>query len=166
MSRIQEAMAAVFDDVDGVLAEVAAMAGEALEFNRGETTRLKGEIADADKMLAGLTRLLIDPEIEALAKRSLSRQIAECESRRESLREALASVAVQAVDDMDALMAASRQAFAEAKANFAGLMTPAQVNRFVAEVVGPMRVMRDGTVGQNDNTPRVETLGAVPIEGG
>src|SRR5688572_26094443 len=105
-------------------------------------------------MLAGLTRVLVDPEIDPLAKRSISRQIAECEGKQESLRQALEGVAVQAVDDLDELMAACRQAFLEAKANFAGLMTPAQVNRFVAEVVGPMVVSPDGSVRQNDTAHR------------
>lgn len=165
IARIQAAMTAVFDDMDGVLEEVAAMAAEALESNRTESSRLKAEIAEADKMLAGLTRVLVDPEIEPLAKRSISRQIAECEEKREGLRQALEGVAVQAVDDMDDLMADCRQAFLEAKANFAGLMTPAQVNRFMAEVVGPMVVSPDGSIRQNDNAHRDDSLWAAPIAG-
>lgn len=164
MARIQAAMSAVFDDMDGVLDEVATMAQEALELNRSESTRIGREIAEIDKTLADLTRLLVDPEIEKLAKRSISRQIAEHEAKREDLRGALDSVATQAVSDMDDLMTDCRQAFLEAKANFAGLMSPAQMNRFVAEVVGPMVVHPDGQVVQKETAP--ESLVAAGIAGG
>ncbi len=165
LARIQAAMAAVFDDMDGVLAEVAAMAGEALESNRSESARLKGEIAYLDRTVIGLGRLLADPEIEPLAKKSLARQLAEHEGKRECLQGALQAVTVQVVDDMDELMADCRRAFLEAKENFAGLMMPAQVNRFVADVVGPMVVSPDGNIRQNDNAHRDESLWAAPIAG-
>lgn len=165
MARIQGAMSAVFEDMDAVLDEVAVMAREALELNRNESTRLKAEMAEIDKSLAGLSRVLVDPDIEPLAKRSIARQLAEHEQKRESLRGALESVAVQAVEDMDELMASSRQAFMEAKANFAGLMSPAQVNRFVAEVVGPMLVLPDGSVVQKPTVPKDESLGTAGIAG-
>ncbi len=165
MVRVQAAMSAVFEDMDGVLDEVAAMSREALELNRTESGRLKAGIAEADKMLAGLTRVLVDPDIDPLAKRSISRQIAEHEAKREDLRRNLDAVAIQAVDDMDDLMAACREAFLEAKANFAGLMNPAQVNRFIAEVVGPMLVLPDGNIVQKPTAPKDESLGAVKVAG-
>lgn len=164
LARVQEAMSAVFDDMDGVLDEVAAMAGEALEANRSETTRLKGEIAEADKYVGNLTRLLADPDIEAGAKKAIARQLAEHEGKREELRQALEAVAVQSVADMDDLMADCRQAFLEAKTNFAGLMTPAQINRFIAEVVGPMTVLPDGRVVQKE-TAATEKVAAAGIAG-
>lgn len=70
-------MSAVFGDMDGVLDEAAAMAGEAQEANRSETARLKSEIAEADKFVGNLTRLLADPDIEAGAKKAVARQLAE-----------------------------------------------------------------------------------------
>ncbi|GMU39069.1 MAG: hypothetical protein AMXMBFR22_32600 [Phycisphaerae bacterium] len=165
MARIQEAMSAVFDDMDGVLDEVAAMAGEALEANRTETARLKGEIAETDKFVANLTRVLVDPDIEAGAKKAVARQLAEQEAKREELRKALEGVAVQAALDMDHLMADCRQAFLEAKENFAGMMSPAQVNRFVAEVVGSMTVLPDGRVVQKETAATGE-VAAAGIAGG
>lgn len=165
MARVQDAMSAVFDDMDGVLDEVAAMASEALEANRSESARLKGEIAEADRFIGNLTRLLADPDIEAGAKKAIARQLAEHEGKREELRQALEAVAVQAALDMDDLMADCRQAFVEAKENFAGLMTPAQVNRFVAEVVGPMTVLPDGRVVQKE-TATTEEVVAAGIAGG
>lgn len=164
LARVQEAMSAVFDDMDGVLDEVAAMAGEALEANRSETTRLKGEIAEADKYVGNLTRLLADPDIEAGAKKAIARQLAEHEGKREELRQSLEAVAVQSVADMDDLMADCRQAFLEAKTNFAGLMTPAQINRFIAEVVGPMTVLPDGRVVQKEAATTGKVV-AAGIEG-
>lgn len=54
----------------------------------------------------------------------------------------------QAVDDMDELMADCRRAFLEAKADLARLMTPAQVNRLVAEAVGALERLPDASVRQ------------------
>ena len=151
--------------MNGVLHEVATMARETLDLNRSESGRLKAEIVEVDKAIAGLTRVLIDPDIEAMAKKSIARQVAECEVKREQLREALEGVAVKAVENMDDLMADCRQAFLEAKDNFAGLMSPAQINRFIAEVVGPMVVMPDGRIIPKEKASKVETLEAVTIAG-
>lgn len=165
VARIQEAMSAVFDDVDGVLDEVMAMSQEALEQNRVESERLKGEIAEADKFVANLTRLLVDPDIEAGAKKAIARQLSEHEAKRDGLRQALEAVAVQTVADMDDLMADCRQAFREAKANFASLTTHSQFNRFVADVIGPMAVLPDGRVVQKEAVLTAETMRTAGIEG-
>lgn len=148
LGRARTAMSAVFDDIDGELDEAAAMVGEALEVNRTETARLKGEIAEADKFVGNLTRLLADPDIEAGAKNAVARQLAEHDAKREELRLALEAVAVRALANADGLMADCRRAFLEAKANFAWLMINAEINRFIAEVVGPMTVLPDGRIVQ------------------
>lgn len=74
-ARIQNAMTAVIDDVDGLLKVVAVMAAAALESNRVETSRLEGEFAEAEKMPAGLTRLTVDPATEPLPKKSVVRKL-------------------------------------------------------------------------------------------
>lgn len=165
LARIQTAMAAVFDDMDGVLDEVMAMSRDALELNRSESSRLKGEIAETDRMLAGLSRLLVDPEIETGAKKAIARQLSEHEAKRDGLRQALDAVAIQAVADMDDLMADCRQAFLEAKSNFAGLMSPSQINRFVADVIGPMAVLPDGRVAQKEAVLTAEAIRTAGIAG-
>jgi uncharacterized protein (DUF885 family) len=165
MARVQAAMSAVFEDMDGVLDEVAAVATESLKANRSETARLQAQIAEVEKLIAGMTRLLVDPEIEALAKKSVARQLAEHEAKREGLRQAMETVAIQSVTDMDALMADCRRAFLEAKENFAGLMNPTEINRFIADVVGPMVVLPDGRVVQKEAAPEAEALGAAGIAG-
>ena len=165
LARIQTAMAAVFDDMDGVLDEVMAISREALELNRSESARLKGEIAETDKMLAGLSRLLVDPEIEAGAKKAIARQLSEHETKRDQLRQALEAVVVQSVSDMDDLMADCRQAFLEAKAKFASLMSPSQFNRFVADVIGPMAVLPDGHIAQKEAVLTAEAIRTAGIAG-
>lgn len=165
MDRIQAAMSAVFDDMDGVLDEVMAMSREATELNRTESARLTGEIGETEKLIAGMTRLLMDPEIEAGAKKAIARQLTEREAKRDGLRQALDAVAIQAVADMDELMADCRQAFLEAKANFAGLMSPSQFNRFVADVIGPMAVLPDGRVVQKEAVLNAESLKTAGIAG-
>jgi site-specific DNA recombinase len=151
MDRVTRAMTAMFDDVDAVLGEAAAMAKEVLDLNRNESDRLKAQIAEQDKLLTGLSRVLIDPDIEPLAKKSIARQMAEAEGKREQLRQTLESVAVQAVVNSDNLLADVRRAFLEAKQNFAGLLTPPQLNRFIEEVAGPMLILSDGSVVQKND---------------
>lgn len=165
LARIQAAMTAVFDNMDGVLDEVMAMSREALELNRSESSRLKGEIAEADKMLAGLSRLLVDPEIEAGAKKAIARQLSVHDTKRDQLRQALEAVAVQSVSDMDELMTDCRQAFLEAKTNFASLMTQTQINRFVADVIGPMAVLPDGRIAQKEAVLTAEAMRTAGIAG-
>ena len=99
-------------------------------------------------MLVGLSRILIDPDIEPLAKKSIARQMAEAEGKREQLREALEAVAVRGIANSDDLLKDVRRAFLEAQQNFAGLLTPPRLNRFIEEVAGPMLIMSDGAVVQ------------------
>lgn len=165
LARIQAAMTAVFDDMDGVLDEVMAMSQEALEANRNESSRLKGELAESDKRVAGFTRLLFDPDIEAGAKKAVARQLSEEEAKRDSVRQAMDALAVQAVSDMDDLMADCRQAFLEAKANFTGLMSPTQINRFVADVIGPLAVLPDGRIAQKEAVLTAEAMRTAGIAG-
>lgn len=158
-------MAAVFDYMDGVLDEVMAMSQEALEENRNESSRLKGEVAESDKLIAGFTRLLVDSDIEAGAKKAIARQLSEAEAKRDTLRQSLDALAVQAVADMDELMADCRQAFLEAKANFASLMTASQMNRFIADVIGPMAVLPDGRIAQKEAVLTAEAMRTAGIAG-
>ncbi len=165
LARVQGAMTAVFEDMDGVLAEAASLARESLDLNRSESTRLKAEIAEIDKHLTSLARVLVDPEIEAAAKRSIFRQIAAHETKREELTKALGTVAADAVTDMDDLLADCRQAFLEAKANFAQVMTATELNRFIGEVVGPMAVLPNRQVVQKEAAPITEAMRAAGIAG-
>lgn len=165
LARIQAAMAEVFNDMDGVLDEVMAMSQEALEENRNESSRLKGESADLDKLIGGFTRLLVDPDIESGAKKAIARQLSEAEAKRDTLRQSLDALAVQAVADMDELMADCRQAFLEAKANFTSLMTPSQMNRFVADVIGPMAVLPDGRIAKKEAVLTAEAMRTAGIAG-
>ena len=71
--------------------------------------------------------------------------------KREQLREALEAVAVRGIANSDDLLADVRSAFLEARQNFAGLLTPPQLNRFIEEVAGPMLVLPDGRVVQKND---------------
>ncbi len=172
MRRVTAAVQAVFDDADGVLAEALTVARETLELNRSESNRLRTEVADLDKRLTGLSRLLVDPDIEPMAKRSVARQMAEAEAERETFQLAMEAVAARAMTDADDLAADVRQALSEVRANIAGMATPALLNRFVEEVVGPMLVRKDGTVVQKESVsenkaaPTTKVMGAASIAGG
>ena len=49
-------------------------------------------------------------------------------------------------DTIDGLAEAVQQAFAEARESFAAIATPLEMHEFVEQVIGPMALLRDGTV--------------------
>jgi DNA invertase Pin-like site-specific DNA recombinase len=101
--------------------------------------------------------------------RRMAKREGECGNRttvREDRLVARIQAAMAAVfDDMDDLMADCRQAFLEAKANFASLMTPSQMNRFVADVIGPMAVLPDGRIAQKEAVLTAEAMRTAGIAG-
>lgn len=143
---ITEAFKHVFDDAESIIAEATAEAQELMRSNRQESVRIKGQLAEIDKEIAGLTRLLVDPDMDALAKKAIMRQVGELETRRESLHAAMAEMADDAGETTERLAAEVRRAFDEARDSFNGILTPLQMHEFAEEVIGPMTLLRDGRV--------------------
>lgn len=114
--------------------------------SREESARVKSQLAEIDKEIAGLTRLMVDPDMEAPARKALIRQMSELETRREGLHGAVGEMLEDANDTIGGLAEAVQQAFAEARESFAAIATPLEMHEFVAQVVGPLTLQRDGTV--------------------
>jgi len=118
------------------------------------TTLKDGEL---DRKIGSMTRLLVDPDIDATAKRAVSRQVGELEAQRERLQDAVAQLANEANDNTARLAGAVRQALAEAQESLAAVATPAEMRDFIEQYVGPMVLKPDGEIerrdAENDTTP-------------
>ncbi len=93
--------------------------------------------AQLDKKIGSMTRLLVDPDIDAAAKRAVSRQVGELEAERERLQQTVAELAADAHDHTGRLAAAVRQALTEAQESLATVATPTEMRDFLERYVGP-----------------------------
>jgi hypothetical protein len=136
-----------------VLTEIKKGTGDAVEeaqkqldFNRGQVSRIQADVKELDQSIGRLTRLLTDAEIDPVAKRAISRQLGDFELKRDALNQAMTRTAQSANDDLDEFIHAVRQAVAEVKASLTAAVTPAKLNRFVEDWIGPIRVDGDGSL--------------------
>ena len=143
---ITSAFEEVFDDADGIIAEALAEAERMVGSSREESARVKAQLADIDRQIGALTRLLIDPELDGAAKKALGRQMGELETQREGLHGAVAEMLDEAHGTTEGLAHQVRQAFAEARGAFDAIATPLEIHEFVEQVVGPLTLRHDGTV--------------------
>ncbi len=148
LAIIQSDYAELFDDSKSVISEAVREAKELSKDQQGRVVGLKAEIAAIDKQLSHKMRLLDDPDIEAGAKRAISRAISELDSQREQLIPAMAQLAKEAGENTDKLAKAVEQALAEARVSLGRISTPAEFNRWVSRFVGPFVVGNDGDIKQ------------------
>ena len=153
----------LFEDADSLIEEATAEAKTLVRKNRGEARRIGGQLADIEKKVTSLTRLLCDPEIDPAAKKAISRQLGEQEAERERLQKATSELAEQASDGTERLAGAVRQALDEAKASLASAATTAELREFVDRWVGPMVLRPDGTVEKR--TPATEGSSEAGVKG-
>jgi len=143
----------VFADTESIVEEAIEEARRLATSNREELQRLRGKIGELDKKIGTMTRLLVDPDIDATAKRAVSRQMGELEAERESLQNAVAELAADANDNTARLASAVRQALAEAQESLAAVATPTEMRDFVEQYVGPMFLTLDGQILRKEDDP-------------
>jgi len=136
----------VFSDTEAIIVEATAEAERMMASNKEEATSIKRQLAELDNEVASLMRLLIDPDIDSRAKQAISRQIGDLEARREQLHGAASTLVDKADDAVGQLGQAVRQAFGEAKESLGDIATPLEMHEFVEKFVGPMTLLRDGSV--------------------
>ena len=66
-------LASIFDDTDAIVREAATEARQIMGTKRNHAARLKQQIVDLNEQSSQLVRLLTDPDIEAMAKKTISR---------------------------------------------------------------------------------------------
>ena len=153
----------VFEDADSIIEEATEEARRLMRKNRGEVRRIGRQLAEIEKKVASLTRLLCDPDIEPAAKKAISRQLGEQEAERERLQKATSELAEEADDGTERLAAAVRQALDEAKESLASAATSAELREFVDRWVGPMVLKPNGTVVER--TPATEVASEAGVKG-
>jgi hypothetical protein len=143
---LRQAFDFAFEDTDSLIADAVKEAQKQLDFNRGQVAQIQGDVATLDQSIGRLTRLLTDPDIDPVAKRAISRQLGDLELKRDSLQQAIVRSAHAANDDMDEFIHAVRQAVSEAKNSLSDAVSPAKLNRFVEDWIGPIRVDANGSL--------------------
>ena len=165
MERIKRTYEEVFADADSIIEDAIEEARKLMQSNRGELQRVRGQIGELDKKIGSMTRLLVDPDIDATAKRAVSRQVGELEAERERLQNAVAELANDANDNTARLAGAVRQALTEAQESLATVTTPTEMRDFIEQYVGPMVLRPDGRIERKDVETPAETQTA-PAEAG
>jgi hypothetical protein len=143
----------LFDNVDTLVEEVLREARKLADANRNEVQRVRGQIAEIDRKIGPMTRLLADPDIDATAKKAVSRQLGELEVGRERLLALSVELAEQANQDTERLARSVRKALDEARETLATAATPTELREFIEQFVGPMVLRPDGTVAQKQPAP-------------
>jgi site-specific DNA recombinase len=136
----------VFEDTESLIAEAVKEAQKQLDFNRGQVNRIQSDVKELDQSIARLTRLLTDSDVDPIAKRAISRQLGDTETKRESLQQAMTRAAQASNDDLDEFIHSVRQAIGEVKEALTDAISPAKLNRFVEDWIGPIRVDYDGSL--------------------
>ncbi|HPP28892.1 MAG TPA: recombinase family protein [Phycisphaerae bacterium] len=150
MDRIKATYQEVFADADSIIEDAIEEARKLVQSNRDQLQRVRGQIGELDKRIGSMTRLLVDPDIDATAKRAVSRQVGELEAQRERLQNAMAELASDANDNTARLAAAVRQALTEAQESLATVATPTEMRDFIEQFVGPMVLTADGEIVRKD----------------
>jgi len=131
---------------DKVIAAAMKIGLQRMDSGRAEAAQLRGEVKALEDRNKRLTGLLLDPEIDSVAKRTISRQMAENEEQREKIEGRLAQVADSSSEGNDKLVRAVRVAYREARESLSKIASPTHLNRFVETYIGPMSVTEQGLV--------------------
>ncbi len=161
MQQISEAFAAVFDDTDAIVKEAVRRAEEVVATNKQESGRLRQELRAVIKECDTCIRLLSDAEIEPMAKKAISRKLGEYEAKRDRLQASLDGLTESANDNTERLALTIRRLLDEARVSFSNIASPIQLNAFVREHLGEVRVGADGVLSPFSKEPE-QSLGFVP----
>ena len=136
----------MFADAEGIIAEATAEAQRMMNSSKAEAGRIKSQLGEVDGEISSMTRLLLDPQMEAGARKAIIRQLGALEARRDRLHDASAALLDRADEVVGRVGDAVRRAFREAKESLASVATPLELHEFVEEFVGPIALQRDGTI--------------------
>jgi len=142
-----QALALVFDDTDAIVREAAAQARKIMGAKRNSAARLQQQITELDQHSKHLVQLLTDPDIEAIAKKTISRQLGETEMQREQLQAAMQDTCNDRAAERLAIVIQS--VLAEAKEVFQAA-SPAQINQLLEQFMGPVILQPNGHLAQKN----------------
>jgi len=151
IARITQTFDVLFQETDSIIEDAIEEARKLLDSNRDEAKRIRGQLAEADRKIGSLTRLLMDPDIGMAAKKAISRQLGEEEADRDRLQQAISELADRANDSTGRLAGAVRQALVEARQSLDAVATGVELRDFVERWVAPMVLRQDGSIAQRES---------------
>ena len=89
---------------------------------------------------------MIHPDIDATAKKSLSRQLGGREAKRERFQRGISELTEQANDNTERLAGAVRQALIEARESLDAIVTGSELREIVEQFIGSMVLQSDGSI--------------------
>lgn len=120
----------------------------------------------------GMTRLLVDPDLDKMAKEMVARQLSEMGAKRTGLQAAVDTLAEKANISTERTLETIREGLEDAKKCFGAIQTPAQLHAFIERFVGPSVARSDGTLmarvenegGTGNNSSASSTVAATGFE--
>ena len=116
---------------------------------------------DAHREIVKRLSQLDEDDLPVEAHRAILCKMAEVETRREWYQNALNGLGDEANDSSPRLADAVRKVFEQTREQFETIATPARLNEFLREQVGPMVVKSDCRIHQKRQPPACGTLAAV-----
>ena len=145
LESLQLACAAAFSDIEQIVTMAMGDATAVANRIKADADRLRGQLRETDAEIGKFTRLLKDPSVvaEPMAFKILLRHAAEAESKREIVQQALDALLTKSNDEPGVLAARIRSKALEAKERWGTVVDSAQMNRLIADFVGPSLVSVD-----------------------
>lgn len=168
-----EHFGSIFTDTDWIILETIKELEEQIGSNRESTTRLRGELAELNKLSTGFGKLMLDPSLSAGAKSEIDRQLDEVASKRITLQRSLDQMAERSNRGAERLIAETRRALDDAKTSLTAIATPEETHAFIDRFVGPSVATADGrllafgaetTVGTGEKAGAHSNIAATGVE--
>ncbi|MEA2708374.1 MAG: site-specific recombinase [Phycisphaerales bacterium] len=167
IERIQQAAREVFADAEAFIAEVLARSEKFVADNRREFDDVRRQAATVDHRRRTLADRLRDPNVPELAARAIYRELADDEAEIQRLQTVVATMGERANDETELLVGDVRREFEAAWRRLADATTPEQLNRIMADFVGPLTVHPDGSFSlKKKETPAEAGVSMLHIAGG
>lgn len=158
LARIQETFRVMFSNIEDLIEPIMAETRKLVETNQSALKAAKAEAAKLEGEIHRFSALLLDPDMDDLAKRALGREMSNREALLEQMREQIAEIADSSTTNAADLERAVRQAFEEAKADLTKANTIPQLREFIAKHVGPMLLTGDRTIIQAPREDQAASL--------
>ncbi len=156
----------MFNDAEEMIHEAVSIAQKQLNLSRNDAAQLKTDIHELERKIGSYLPLLADPDIEALTKKAVGRQIADLQAKQDTLCQTLEKIGDDQGRNQQNLVDSIREAFSEAKELYLERASHTQQNRLVAAVIGPMCLLPDGNVVQKSTTAQEDGRVTDNIAGG
>lgn len=167
LADVHVALRKFLGDTDSIIKEAVEIAKDRVVYEQRQLAQARQELRDYERKLVKLTDMLTDPDLDALAKRAISRQLSEAEAKREELQGRLVEVGGTNANRVSQFAEDVWTAVREVEGSITALANDAQYHSFVESFIGPISVHSDGrlapveaeTATASDESEAVATSG-------